>query len=157
MGVSLKRRDGTGLGVARGLEKADVAKGVGVWLSEVELLRLVLRFSRGVAEGRRADEAVEEAEEGGRGEEQGIFSTIVVEVVLEQVEPGLLGAGFRFGLVSEPEEVGDETPALSPAKDRLSSPVFSRSSAPTAAVGLLAAQGWLTTDVEQSGSGESDD
>lgn len=42
MGVSLKRMEGTGLGVARELEKRDGAKGDGVWLSDVELLRLVL-------------------------------------------------------------------------------------------------------------------
>lgn len=77
-------------------------------MREVELLRLVLRFSRGVEEGRSAEEAVEEEVEGGRGQEVGRFSGIAE--VLEQAEPGLLGAGFRFGLVSEPV-VGDETPA----------------------------------------------
>ncbi len=107
MGVSLNRTEGTGLGVARGLENVEGSKGGGVWLSAVELLRLVLRFSRGVEEGRRAEETVEE--EGGRGEE-GRFSGAAE--VFEQAEPGLLGAGFRFGLVSEPvAAVGDETPA----------------------------------------------
>lgn len=109
MGVSLNRMEGTGLGEARGLEKAEWMKGGGVWLREVELLRLVLRFSRGV-EGRRAEEAVEKEEEGGRGEEEGRFSGVAE--VLEQAEPGLLGAGFRFGLVSEPlVPVGEETAA----------------------------------------------
>lgn len=104
MGVSLNPMEGTGLGVARG------EKGGGVWLREVELLRLVLRFSRGVEEGRRAEEAVEEDENGGRGEEeQGRLSRLAV---LEHTEPGLLGAGFRFGLGSEPvAAVGDEMPA----------------------------------------------
>lgn len=109
------------------------------------MLRLVLRFSRGV-EGRRAEEASEE-EEGGRGVEVGMLSGAADG--FEQAEPGLLGAGFRFGLAREPvAAVGDETPALS-------SPAFS--SAP--AVGLLAPQGWLRTDVavEQSGREESDD
>lgn len=80
-------------------------------MREVELLRLVLRFSRGVEERRRAEEAVEaEEEEGGRGEEEGRFSGAAE--VLEQAEPGLVGAGFRFGLASEPVvPVGDETPA----------------------------------------------
>lgn len=111
MGVSLNRMEGTGLGVARGLEKADGTKGGGVWLREVELLRLVLRFSRGVEEGRRAEEAVEEHEDGGRGEaDAGKFSHVAE--VFEQTEPGLLGAGFRFGLDSDPPvAVGDETPA----------------------------------------------
>ena len=107
MGVSLKRMEGTGLGVARGLEKKEGTKGGGVWLREVELLRLVLRFSRG-EEGRRAEEAVEKEEEGGRGE--GRFSGVAE--VLAQAEPGLLGVGFRFGLVREPlVPVGDETSA----------------------------------------------
>lgn len=151
-GVSLKRMEGTGLGVASGLEKAEKGTnggggGGGVWLREVELLRLVLRFSRGVEEGRRAEEAAEEAEEGGRGVEPMGFSGAAE--ALEHAEPGLVGAGFRFGLVSEPL-VGDETPALA-----RSSPAFSRSSA----VGLLAPQGWLRTDVavEQSGREESED
>lgn len=113
MGVSLNRMDGTGLGVVRGLEKGEGAKGGGVWLREVELLRLVLRFSRGVEGGRRAEVAVEEEEEdGGRGEEEGRFSGTAE--VLEQTEPGLLGAGFRFGLGSVPvaeAAVGMETPA----------------------------------------------
>lgn len=109
MGVSLNRMEGTGLGVARGLENVEGPKGGGVWLRAVELLRLVLRFSRGVEEGRRAEETVEE-EEGGRGEEEGRFSGAAE--ALELAEPGLLGAGFRFGLVSEPVvAVGDETPA----------------------------------------------
>lgn len=77
-------------------------------MREVELLRLVLRFSRGGEQGRRAEEAAEEEEEGGRGEEARRFSGVAE--VFEQAEPGLLGAGFRFGLVSEPV-VGDETPA----------------------------------------------
>lgn len=77
-------------------------------MREVELLRLVLRFSRGVEEGRSAEDAVEEEVEGGRGQEVGRFSGIAEG--LEQAEPGLLGAGFRFGLVSE-LVVGDETPA----------------------------------------------
>lgn len=34
MGVSLNRMEGTGLGVARGLEKEEGAKGGGVWLRE---------------------------------------------------------------------------------------------------------------------------
>lgn len=72
MGVSLNRMEGTGLGVARGPEKGGGVKGGGVWLREVELLRLVLRFSSGVEEeGRRAEEAAEEEEEeGGRGGEE---------------------------------------------------------------------------------------
>lgn len=79
-------------------------------MREVELLRLVLRFSRGMDGGRRAEEVVEEEEEGGRGEEMGIFSEVAE--VFEQAEPGLLGAGFRFGLVSEPlVAVGDEMAA----------------------------------------------
>lgn len=137
--------EGTGLGVASGLEKGEkgtnVDGGGGVWLREVELLRLVLRFSRGV------EEAAEEAEEGGRGVEPTGFSGAAE--ALEHAEPGFVGAGFRFGLVSEPP-VGDETPALA-----RSSPAFSRSSA----VGLLAPQGWLRTDVavEQSGREESED
>lgn len=103
MGVSLKRMEGTGLGVKGG------GGGGGVWLREVELFRLVLRFSRGV-EGRRAEEAMEKEEDGGRGEEARKFSGGAE--ALEQAEPGLLGAGFRFGLVSDPEvPVGDETPA----------------------------------------------
>lgn len=78
-------------------------------MREVELLRLVLRFSRGVEEGRSAEEAVEaEEEEGGRGEGFGRISGVAE--LLEQVEPGLLGAGFRFGLASE-LVVGDEMPA----------------------------------------------
>lgn len=77
-------------------------------MRQVELLRLVLRFSRGGEQGRRAEEAAEEEEEGGRGEEARRFSGVAE--VFEQAEPGLLGAGFRFGLVSEPV-VGDETPA----------------------------------------------
>lgn len=109
MGVSLNRMEGTGLGVAKGLEKGGGAKGGGVWLREVELLRLVLRFSRGVEEGRRAEEAEEEEEDGGRVAEEGRFSGVAE--VLEQAEPGLLGAGLRFGLVSDPVAVGDETPA----------------------------------------------
>lgn len=71
----------------------------------------------------------------------------------EQAEPGLLGAGFRFGLVSEPLVlVGEETPTRT-----LSSPAFSRS--PPPAVGLLAAHDWLRMDVavEQSGREESED
>lgn len=107
IGVSLNRMEGTGLGVAGGLEKAEGANGGGVWLREVELLRLVLRFSRGVEEGRRAEEAVEEDKKGGRGEEEGRFSWVAE--VFEQTEPGLLGAGFRFGLGRE--VVGDEMPA----------------------------------------------
>lgn len=148
MGVSLNRMEGTGLGVVWGLDREEGAYGGGVWLREVELLRLVLRFSRGMEDGRSAEEVVE-VEEGGRGEEMGRFSGVAE--VLEQAEPGLLGAGFRFGLVSE-LLVGDETPAWA-----LSSPTFSRSSA--AAVGLRAAQGWLKSDVavEQSGREESDD
>lgn len=105
MGVSLNRMEWTGLGVARGLEKLEGGKGGGVWLREVELLRLVLRFSRGV-EGRRAEDAVEKEEEGGRGEERKFSGAA------EVLEQGLLGAGFRFGLVNEPVlPVGDETPA----------------------------------------------
>lgn len=118
-------------------------------MREVELLRLVLRFSIGMEEGSRAEEAVEE-EEGGRGED-GRFSGMAE--TLEQAEPGLLGAGIRFGLGSDPvAEVGVEIPACA-----LSSPAFCRSSAP--AVGLLAPQGWLRTDVvvEQSGREESDE
>lgn len=103
MGVSLNRTDGTGLGVATGLKKGEDTKGGGgVILREVELFRLVLRFSRGVGdeEGRRAEETVEE-EEGGRLEEAvGRFS--IIPGALEQAEPGLLGAGFRFGLCREP-------------------------------------------------------
>lgn len=109
MGVSLYRMEGRGLGVACGLEKGDEVNGGGVWLREVELLRLELRFSRGVEDGRRAEEAVVEGEEeGGRGEEVGRFSGAAE--VLEQAEPGLLGAGFRFGLVRE-LAVGDTMPA----------------------------------------------
>lgn len=77
-------------------------------MREVELLRLVLRFSRGMEEGRRAEEAVEE-EDGGRGEEEARFSGLAE--VLEQADPGLLGVGLRFGLVSVPVAVGDEMPA----------------------------------------------
>lgn len=109
MGVSLNRMEGTGLGVAKGLEKGGGVKGGGVWLRDVELLRLVLRFSRGVEDVRRAEEVVEEEEDGGRGEEEGRFSGVAE--AFEQAEPGLLGAGLRFGLVSEPEAVGDKTPA----------------------------------------------
>lgn len=146
MGVSLNRVDRTGLGVARGLENGDGAKGGGgVWLREVELLRLVLRFSRGVGdeEARRAEEAVVE-EEGGR------FS--IIPGVLEEADPGLLGAGFRFGLCRVPvAAVGDDTMACA-----LSSPNFSHSSP---AVGLLATHVWLRTDVavEQSGREDSED
>lgn len=102
MGVSLNRVEGTGLGVARGLEKGEGKKGGGgVWLREVELLRLVFRFSRGVVvvvvvEGRSAEEAVV-AEEGGRGEDADVRLS-GMGGALEQAEPGLLGAGFRFGL-----------------------------------------------------------
>lgn len=42
--------------------------------------------------------------------EEGRFSRVAE--VFEQTEPGLLGAGFRFGLDSEPvAAVGDEMPA----------------------------------------------
>lgn len=114
MGVSLNRMEGVGLGVGYGLEKQEGVKGGGGgggdWLREVELLRLVLRFSRGVEEdGRRADEAVEE-EDGGRGEDAAVTFSGMAEA-LEQAEPGLPGAGLRLGLVSEPVVVGDETPA----------------------------------------------
>lgn len=115
-------------------------------MSEVELLRLVLRFSRGV-EGRSTEEGVEYGEEGGRGEGDGGFSGGAE--VLEP--PGFPGAGLRFGLGRVPVvPLGDETPPMA-----LSSPPFSRSSA----VGLLAAQDWLRTEVavEQSGREESDD
>lgn len=163
IGVSLKR---SGLGEESGLEKGEGAKGGGVWLREVELLRLVLRFSSGVAD-RRAEEAAED-EEGGRGEGEGRFSAAAEEVV--PAEPGLAGAGFRLGLFSEPAAVDDVTlPGRSPLMEPLSPmtelfspafspPAFSRSPAP-AAVGLLAAQGWLSTDVavEQSGSDVSDE
>lgn len=99
-GVSLKRVEGTGLGVAWGLENGDGVGGGGVWLRAVELLRLVLWFSRGVDEGRSTEDAVVEAvEEGGRCEEEGGFSAVAEGE--EQAEPGLLGAGFLFGLFSE--------------------------------------------------------
>lgn len=70
-------------------------------MRDVELLRLVLRFSRGVEEGRSMEDAVVDKvleEEGGRVEEMG-FSRAAEG--LEQAEPGLLGAGFLFGLFSE--------------------------------------------------------
>lgn len=130
IGVSRNRVVGTGLRVARGPEKGDGGKEYGFWLREVELLRLVLRFSGGVG-WRRAKE------------EDGRFS--VRAEALEQAAPGLPGAGFRLDLGREPAApVGDETPACA-----LSSP----------AVGLLAPQGWLRTDVvvEQSGRDESGD
>lgn len=97
MGVSLNRTEGTGLGEARGLEKGEGEKGGGgVLLREVELFRLVLKFSIGIGveEERRPVVGVEDS---GRGEEAwGRFSGITW--VLEEAEPGLLGAGFRFGL-----------------------------------------------------------
>lgn len=114
MGVSLYRTDGTGLGVLSRLEKGEGAKvGGGVWLREVELLRFVLRFSRGMGEevGRRAEEALEEEEQdGGRGEEEARFSAIAA--ALEQAEPGLLGTGFRFGLCREPVALVGEAMAI---------------------------------------------
>lgn len=94
IGVSLKR--GLGLDNVTGLKTG------GDWLRQVELLRLVLKLSRGVEDGRSTEVAVEEAEEAGRGR----ISVRGVEVV-ELEEPGLLGAGLRFGFGSEP--VGDET------------------------------------------------
>lgn len=93
MGVSLNRLEVEGLWEAPGQEKVGGEKEDGLWLSEVELLRLVLRFSRGV-EGRRAEEAVDKEEEGGRGEGEARFSAL------------------RFVLVSEPvAPMGDVTPA----------------------------------------------
>lgn len=52
-----------------------------------------------------------EVEEGGRVEEAvGRFS--IIPWPLEQAEPGLVGAGFRFGLCREPVvAVGDAMPA----------------------------------------------
>lgn len=97
MGVSRNRMEGTGLGVTRGLERVEGVKGGGVWLRVVELLRLVLWFSRA-----RAEETVEAEEETGK--------VSGAAEVLEQAEPGLLEAGFRFTLFSEPV-VGDVTPA----------------------------------------------
>lgn len=75
---------------------------------------------------------MEEEEDGGRGDEVGRFSAAAE--ALEQEEAGLLGAGFRFDFVSDPEVVGEDMPA---------SHAFS--SAPD--VGLLVVQGWLRTDV----------
>lgn len=108
-GVSLNRIEGAGLGVAWGPEKGDKgARGGGVWLRDVELLRLVLRFSRGMEEGRsREDATVEVVEEGGRVEEVGGFSRAAEG--LEQTDPGLLGAGFLFGLFRE-EAAGEAPP-----------------------------------------------
>lgn len=138
MGVSLKR----GLG----LDSVTGVKAGGDWLREVELFRLVLRFSRGVEGSRRAEEALEEALEEGRGRTS---VRMVEEVVLEQEEPGLLGAGLRFGLGSDP--VGEEEESRAPVKE-----VFS-SIATVVVVGLLAVQVCPIPDVEQSGSGESED
>lgn len=132
-GVSLKRVEATGLGVAWGLGKGGGVSGGGVWLREVELLRLVLWFSRGVDEGRSVeDAAVEEAEEGGRWQEEGGFSRAAEGA--EQAEPGLLGAGFLFGLFSEAAP-GEAAPPDGPL------------SSLSSAVRLLAAQLWLSTDV----------
>lgn len=76
----------------------------------MELLRLVLRFSRGAEEGRsKEDVVVDEAlEEDGERVEEGGFSGAAEG--LEQAEPGLLGAGFLFGLFSEAAP-GDAQPA----------------------------------------------
>lgn len=98
-------------------------------MREVELLRLVLRLSRGTQEV-----AEEEAEEGGREAEAAVAAALPAEA-LEQAEPGLLGAGFRLGLGSVPL-VGEATPALARSSPALSS-----------AVGLLAPQVWLRTEV----------
>lgn len=98
MGVSLKR--GLGLDSAIGLVKVG-----GDWWSDVELLRLVLRFSKGVEGSRRADDALEEVDDG-----RGTTSVRTVEdVALEQDEPGLLGAGLRFGFGSDPVGEGEES------------------------------------------------
>lgn len=104
--------------------------GGGDWLREVELLRLVLRLSRGTQE----EAAEEEAEEGGREAEAAAGGA------LEQAEPGFPGAGFRLGLGSVPL-VGEATPTLARSSPALSS-----------AVGLRAPQVWLRTEVavEQS-------
>lgn len=152
MGVSLNRKEGTGLGEARGLEKGEGEKGGGgVLLREVELFRLVLRFSigMGVDEGRRPVVGLEDS---GRGEEAwGRFSGITG--VLEEAEPGLLGAGFRFGLCRELVAVVGDARLVG----GLCSPTFSRSPPPVG--GLLATQVWLRTDVavELSGREHSDD
>lgn len=100
--------------------------GGGDWLREVELLRLVLRLSRGMQEA-----AEEEADEGGREAE----AAATAAEALEQAEPGLLGAGFRLGLGRVPL-VGEATPTLACTSPALSS-----------AVGLLAPQVWLRTEV----------
>lgn len=71
----------------------------------MELLRLVLRFSKGVEGSRRADDALEEVDDG-----RGAISVRTVEdVALEQDEPGLLGAGLRFGFGSDPVGEGEES------------------------------------------------
>lgn len=79
-------------------------------MREVELLRLVLRFSSGMGtEERRAGEAVEEEEdEAGRGDEAEVRLSGMAWA-LEQAEPGLPGAGFRFGLGRVPEAAEGET------------------------------------------------
>lgn len=100
--------------------------GGGDWLREVELLRLVLRLSRGTQEATE-----EEADEGGREAE----AVAAAAEALEQTEPGLLGAGFRLGLGRVPL-VGKAPPTLARSSLALSS-----------AVGLLAPQVWLRTEV----------
>lgn len=144
MGVSLNRTEGTGLGAAERLPNGEGVKvGGGIWVREVELLRLVFGFSigLGVDEVIGAALVVDAGEDRvGRGEEvDGSFSGIFA--VFEQAEAGLLGAGLRFGLCREPvEEVGRTTLVLG-----LCSLAFSWSSTPD--VGLLDSQLWLRTDV----------
>lgn len=114
--------------MASGLPKGEGTNGGGGdWLREVELLRLVLRLSRGTQEA-----ADEEADEGGREAEA---AAATAAEVLEQAEPGLLGAGFRLGLGRVPP-VGEATPTVARSSPALSS-----------AVGLLAPQVWLRTEV----------